>query len=152
VAKFSVRVKHKDGMTFRSKFEASIYGIAKASRKKLDFEPKSAIIDYTISFRYQPDFVLPNGIIVEAKGHLDVWDRRKMVAVKECRPELDIRFVFQSASRKLSRHGKSYGDWAESKGFKWAEGAIPLTWWKETVNEQERTEDGRQGYAEGRDD
>ena len=99
--KFSTRVKHRDGITFRSKFEAQLYNTARASNKKLDFEPKEAIINYTIAFRYQPDFVLPNGIIVEAKGRLDVWDRRKMVAVKAARPELDIRFVFQNGRCRL---------------------------------------------------
>jgi len=134
--KFSTRVKHKDGITFRSKFEAQIYNTARASKKKLDFEPKSAIINYTIAFRYQPDFILPNGIVVEAKGRLDVWDRRKMVAVKAARPDLDIRFVFQNGRSKLSRHGKSYGEWAESQGFQWAEGCIPLDWWREQRKEE----------------
>jgi len=117
-------------MTFKSKFEHSVYTIARASRKKLDYEPKSAIIDYTIAFRYQPDFILPNGIIIETKGRLDVWDRRKMIAVKNQHPDLDIRFVFQKASMKLSRGGKTYGEWCDTYGFPWAEGCIPIEWWK----------------------
>lgn len=130
--KWSHRVKHKDGMTFRSKFEAQLYNTARASKKKLDFEPKDAIIHYSIAYRYQPDFVLqPSGVIVEAKGRLDVVDRRKMVAVKAARPDLDIRFVFQNARMRLSRHGKTYGEWAEAAGFPWAEGTIPLDWWKQ---------------------
>lgn len=128
--KHSIRVKTKDHH-FRSKFEASLYGMAKACKKKLDFEPKDAIINYTIAFRYQPDFRLPNGILVEAKGQLDVWDRRKMIAVKKQRPELDIRFVFQNARCRLSRGGKTYGEWATSAGFPWAEGSIPIEWWTE---------------------
>lgn len=128
--KYSTRVKTKDHH-FRSKFEASLYGLAKAHKKKLDFEPKDAIIPYSIHFRYQPDFRLPNGILVEAKGQLDVWDRRKMVAVKAARPDLDIRFVFQNARTRLSRHGKTYGEWATSQGFPFAEGAIPTEWWTE---------------------
>lgn len=131
MAKFSTRVKHRDGMTFRSKFEASLYGLARASKKTLDFEPKDAIIPYTTHHRYQPDFRLPNGILIEAKGHLDVADRSKMVAVKKARPDLDIRFVFCNARMKLSRNGKTYGQWAESAGFPWAEGSIPLEWWRE---------------------
>jgi hypothetical protein len=128
--KRSVRVKTKDNH-FRSKFEASLFGLAKASKKELDFEPKDAIIDYSIHFRYQPDFRLSNGILVEAKGQLDVWDRRKMAAVKAARPELDIRFVFQNARTKLSRNGKTYAQWAEGAGFPWAEGSIPIEWWTE---------------------
>lgn len=131
MTKFSTRVKHKDGITFRSKFEAQIYNVARSSKKKLDFEPKDAIISYITHHRYQPDFRLPNGILVEAKGHLDQHDRSKMVAVKMQRPDLDIRFVFMNARMKLSRHGKTYGEWATSAGFPWAEGAIPLEWWRE---------------------
>lgn len=129
------RVKHKDGMTFRSKLEYFVYNTARASRRQLEYEPKSAIIDYTIAFRYQPDFVLPNGIIIEAKGRLDVWDRRKMIAVKAQHPHLDIRFVFQKASMKLSRAGKTYGEWADAVGFPWSEGTIPLKWWGEQRKE-----------------
>lgn len=131
----SVRVKTKDHH-FRSKFEASIYSCAKASRKALEFEPPDAIIPYSIAFRYQPDFRLSNGILVEAKGHLDVWSRRKMVAVKAARPDLDIRFVFQSSNRRLSRHGKTYAEWAEQHGFPHAEGIIPLSWYKEKPNDK----------------
>lgn len=75
--------------------------------------------------------MLPNGVLVECKGQLDVHDRSKMVAVKKQRPELDIRFVFMNAKCRLSRHGKTYGEWADSVGFPWAEGMIPLQWWKE---------------------
>ncbi len=117
-------------MVFKSKFECSVYNTARASRKKLTYEPKEALIDYTIAFRYQPDFILPNGVIIETKGRLDVWDRRKMVAVKTQNPQLDIRFVFQKASMKLSRNGKTYGEWAEAYGFPWAEGCIPIEWWE----------------------
>jgi hypothetical protein len=131
-SKFGTRVK-RDGYHFRSKFEASIYGIAKAHKKKLDFEPKDAIINYTIAYRYQPDFRLPNGILIEAKGQLDVADRRKMIAVKMTRPDLDIRFVFQNPRSKLSKNGKTYGEWATAAGFQWAEGVIPVDWWKEEI-------------------
>lgn len=136
MAKMSVRVKHRDGMTFRSKFEASLYGLAKARKKKLTFEPRDAIIPYTINYRYQPDFVLDNGVLIEAKGQLDVNDRRKMVAVKAARPDLDIRFVFMNARTKLSRYGKTYGEWAEKAGFPWAEGEIPPEWWDKKKEEK----------------
>ena len=132
MAKFGTRVKHKDGMTFRSKLEAQIYNTARSSKKVLEFEPKDAIIPYTIHFRYLPDFRLSNNILVEAKGQLDATDRRKMVAVKAARPDLDIRFVFQNARCRLSRHGKTYGEWATYAGFPYAEGSIPLEWFHES--------------------
>lgn len=130
MSRYGTRVKHPSGFTFRSKFEASLYGLARASNKTLEFEPKDAIVGYSILYRYLPDYRLPNGVLVEAKGHLDIADRRKMVAVKEQHPELDIRFVFQNAKIRLSRNGKTYGEWATAAGFLWAEGVIPLDWWK----------------------
>jgi hypothetical protein len=122
--------------TFRSKFEEDIYNAAKRSRKSLKHEPY--FIPYVIKGSYLPDFVLPNGIIVEAKGYLDAAACRKMKAVKAHNPHLDIRFVFQNANGKRNRRAKLKNwEWAEKHGFQWAEGTIPLDWWKE-----ERRTDG----------
>lgn len=124
------RVK-TDTHHFRSKFEASIYGTAKAARKQLDYEPKDALVRYDIHFRYLPDWKLPNGILVESKGRLDVWDRRKHLAIKEQHPHLDIRFLFQNSRMKISKAGMTYGEWATKHGFIYADSSIPLEWWKE---------------------
>jgi hypothetical protein len=118
---------------FRSGFEERVYKEAKRKRKKLEYEPNSPRVMYTILFRYIPDFILPNGIIVEAKGWLRPADRTKMRKVKEDNPNLDIRFVFQNANSKITKAKKSerYWEWAERLGFKWAEGNIPVEWWSE---------------------
>lgn len=120
-------------MKFRSGFEKSIYESSKKRRKKLEYEPQSPRISYTIPFRYIPDFVLPNGIIVEAKGYLRPRDRTKMRKIKEQNPNLDIRFVFQRANTRLtkSKNSEMYWQWSERIGFPWAEGDIPLDWWRE---------------------
>ena len=115
---------------FRSKFEEDIYKAAKRSRKRIEFEP--FFLSYVIKGSYLPDFVLPNGIIVEAKGYLDAAACRKMKAVKASNPHLDIRFVFQNANGKRNRRAKLKNwEWAEKHGFQWAEGTIPLDWWRE---------------------
>ena len=44
---------------------------------------------------YTPDFVLPNGIIIETKGRFTADDRRKHAFIKLQHPKLDIRFVFE---------------------------------------------------------
>jgi hypothetical protein len=76
---------------------------------------------------------LSNNIIIECKGFLDQQDRRKLKAVKDQHPELDIRLVFQKASRKLTKAKSSstYAQWAEKYGFKWSEDVIPLEWYDE---------------------
>lgn len=115
---------------FRSGFERSLATWLK--RKNVKFEYETEKIPYVIERNYVPDFKLPNGIYIEAKGVLTPQDRTKMRAVKRENPGLDIRFVFQCASNKLNRSSKTtYGDWADRYGFKWADGAIPEEWLKE---------------------
>jgi hypothetical protein len=68
---------------------------------------------------------------IEAKGVLDQETRTKMVAVKKAHPELDIRFVFMDASKKLRKGSKTnYGEWATRNGFRWADREIPEDWLK----------------------
>lgn len=124
------RTLHPDGMTFRSELEHEVYCRARKSRKQLEFEPY--YIPYVIKGSYLPDFVLPNGIIVEVKGRLDAASVRKMKAVKASNPNLDIRFVFYDANKKLNKRSRmKHWQWAEKHNFPWAEGFIPLEWWKE---------------------
>lgn len=121
--------------TFRSGFEETIWDAAVRSRKKMEYE--SIFVPYHIKGTYRPDFILPNGIIVEAKGYLDAASCRKMKAVKACNPHLDIRFVFQNANGKRNKRSKLRNwEWAEAHGFLWAEGTIPLEWFKEKPIEQ----------------
>lgn len=118
-----------------------MYDAAKRSRKSLVHEPH--YIPYVIKGSYLPDFILPNGIIVEAKGYLDAAACRKMKAVKASNPHLDIRFVFQNANGKRNKRAKLQNwEWAEKHGFPWAEGTIPLEWWKEKPSTQEQEEVG----------
>jgi hypothetical protein len=115
---------------FRSGLEEKIFNAATRSRKKLDYEPHT--IPYIIKGSYLPDFKLPNGIYIEAKGYLDAAACRKMKCVKATNPHLDIRFVFQDANGKRNKRAKLKNwQWAERHGFQWAEGTIPLEWWKE---------------------
>lgn len=117
-------------LNFRSGFEKTIY----ANNPDLEYEPESPRVGYTIPYRYIPDFRLPNGILVEAKGYLRPRDRTKMRKVKEQNPDLDIRFLFQRANTKLtkSKNSEMYWQWAERLGFEWHEGTkIPEEWYCE---------------------
>lgn len=118
---------------FRSGFEETIYNAAKRSRKVLQHEPH--FIPYVMKGSYLPDFLLSNGIYIEAKGYLDAASCKKMKAVKASNPDLDIRFVFQNANGKRNKRAKLKNwEWAERHGFIWAEGTIPLAWFKEKKN------------------
>lgn len=115
---------------FRSRFEQQLAKQLEA--KKIDYRYEEEMIRYTKPItpsRYTPDFVLPNGIIIEAKGLFIASDRKKHLLVKEQYPHLDIRFVFQRANNRLSKTSKTtYADWATKNGFLWADSSIPDAW------------------------
>ena len=81
---------------------------------------------------YTPDFVLPNGIIIETKGRFLAADRKKHLCIKKQHPKLDIRFVFTNSRSKLSKGAKSnYGQWCIKHGFRYYDRIIPEDWLKE---------------------
>lgn len=117
-------------MKFRSKYEETIWKTVEGEGLEMVYEPYS--LSYLVKGNYYPDFVLPNGIIVEAKGYFDSRARAKMIAVKKHNPDLDIRFVFMNSRTKVRKGSKlSYADWADKYGFPFADGMIPLEWFKE---------------------
>jgi len=86
--------------------------------------------------KYTPDFILPNGIIIESKGRLMPEDRAKHCMIQEQHPELDIRFVFTNPNATISKTSKTtYAMWCEKNGFKYAKGLIPEAW----INEPRRS-------------
>lgn len=113
----------------RSGFERTLDVQLKQSGIGYTYE--SLKLPYVRHHVYLPDFVLDNGIIIEAKGVLNKRDPNesaKMVAVKQAYPELDIRFVFMKADLPLPRMKMSHAKWAEKYGFPWADGKIPENW------------------------
>jgi len=124
---------------FRSKFERTV--AASLVKRGLEFYYENQALAYRIEAVYKPDFCLPNGVIVETKGLFGPEDRRKMIAVKQAHPDLDIRLCFQNANVKLSRAPKAlaYWQWAERHGFLWCEGHIPTTWFHAVQVSEART-------------
>ncbi len=117
---------------YRSGFEDDLAKELKKKKVKFTYE-KEKIKWIDIKTRtYTPDFVLDNGIIIEAKGRFVAPDRRKHKEIARQFPELDIRFVFQNSRAKLYKGAKSsYGDWCNRYGFKFADKDIPDEWIKE---------------------
>jgi hypothetical protein len=83
----------------------------------------------TFSYQHKPqkytvDFTIrkPSGVKVyyEYKGKLDGPTRKKLRAIKESNPDLDLRLVFEKPNNKLYRGAKMrYWEWAERYGFIW---------------------------------
>jgi hypothetical protein len=117
---------------YRSGLEDQVAAFLKPIQKEVRYEKISIEWEDLMYRSYTPDFVLDNGVIIEAKGLFDSEDRRKHLAVKKQHPELDIRFVFSSAKSKLYKGSKTcYSDWCNKYGFKWANRIIPELWLKE---------------------
>jgi len=113
----------------RSGFERTLANQMNTFGVKYEYETLE--IPYTLEGKYNPDFILTNGIIIEAKGLLDRDSKRKMIAVKKQHPELDIRLVFMMADKKIPGSKTTHGAWATRAGFIWADGLIPEEWFKE---------------------
>ena len=99
------------------------------------FEYETLVIKFTRPekmHRYTPDFILPNGIIIETKGRFLTKDRQKHLLVKKQHPDLDIRFVFSNPNQRISKTSKTtYAKWCNTNGFEYAKQTIPTTWLKE---------------------
>ena len=96
---------------------------------------EQSYLNYTIpasDHRYTPDFILSNGIIIEAKGLFETEDRKKHLLIKKQYPHLDIRFVFQNPNNKIYKGSKTtYADWCKKHGYKYATKLIPDSWFRE---------------------
>ncbi len=78
---------------------------------------------------YTPDFVLPNGIILETKGRFLMADRQKHILVRKHNPTLDIRFVFSNSNARISKTSRTtYAAWCIKNNFKYADKVIPEEW------------------------
>ena len=112
----------------RSKLEEKVAQLL--NELGVSFEYESTKVPYILQCNYTPDFLLPNGVYLETKGHLTPEDRRKMLAVKKNNPDLDIRFVFQAPYNRIEKRSKTtYAAWCEKHDFKWcAYHSIPIEW------------------------
>lgn len=116
---------------YRSGLEKTIAEDMKRKGVLVKYETfKVAYTKPITSHKYTPDFLLPNGIIIEAKGLFSTQDRKKHILVKEQHPDLDIRFVFSSSKKKLYKGSKTtYADWCTKHGFLYADKTIPKEWY-----------------------
>ena len=115
-------------MAFRSGLEEKVADLM--INLGVEYEYESTKVPYQIMHNYTPDFLLPNGIFLECKGYWEPEDRRKIKAVKEQNPELDIRMVFQSPFNKISKKSKTtYAKWCEKHDIPWTSFTnIPIDW------------------------
>ena len=75
-------------MAFRSKLEEKVADLLVELGVKYEYETTK--VPYVIEHIYTPDFILPNGVVLECKGYWDADDRRKVKAVKLANPDLHL--------------------------------------------------------------
>lgn len=113
---------------WRSGLEEKVAKELSESGIKYKYESMKIKYDVSETRTYTPDFILPNGIIVETKGRFVAADRKKHLLIQK-QFDYDIRFVFQNAKAKLFKGAKStYSQWCDKYGFLWAQGSIPEEW------------------------
>jgi hypothetical protein len=116
---------------YRSGFEQTLANQLK--RSGVAFEYETVKLEYQKIATYTPDFILPNGIIIEAKGVWTVEDRTKHLLVRAQHPHLDIRLVFMNAFNKIRKGSNTtYARWCEKKNILYANKTIPKSWLSQT--------------------
>jgi|14BtaG_2_1085337.scaffolds.fasta_scaffold03118_3 hypothetical protein len=126
--------RRRKSSIFRSGLEEKVAGELAELGVAFHYEPPGWVIYQKPNSRYKPDFVLPNGIIVETKGQFLSSDRSKHKLIKAQNPALDIRFVFSNSRTRIGSKSKTtYAMWCERLGFQYADKSIPSAWIKERL-------------------
>jgi hypothetical protein len=130
--------KRARAVGYRSGLEVKIADELKAEGVEAEYE--AVIIHYTKPakrHRYTPDWVLPNGIIIETKGRFVTEDRTKHRLIREQYPTLDIRFIFSNPNVKIGKKSKTtYGMWCQRLDIPYATRSIPGAWLREPLCER----------------
>lgn len=114
----SERRKLAKSKGFRSGLEQELADFLESKSVTYEYEPKESKMPYQPKPRvYLPDFVLPNGVIIESKGRLTAADRVKHLLLKEQHPDADIRFVFKVDNKLSPKSPTRYSEWCEKHGF-----------------------------------
>lgn len=129
-------MRSKKKRTTRNSFETRILEALseKLGKDGVSYERKR--IKYTTDHVYIPDFELTeSGILIETKGNGRSWSpqvRKKMLAVRDQHPELDIRFVFYKDGEfgpvRVDGTKMTQGEWCVKHGFKYAIQNVPDEW------------------------
>lgn len=122
---------------YRNKFERLT--AEQLTDKSVEFSYETERIRYTVEGNYIPDFKIRTAtgktIYVETKGNGRSFDgqaRRKLRAVQEQHPDIDLRIVFYTdgkcgPKRKDGTYMRQM-EWAAKYGFKAAVMDIPQEW------------------------
>ena len=129
--------------TTKNPFESSTYAKLAGLAPEYVVEYESTKIPYVTEHVYIPDFKVgrktkgdgPSFFFIETKGNGRSWTpqvRKKMLAVKDQWPELDIRILFYSdgefGTRRKDGSRQRQSEWATKHGFPYAIREVPEHW------------------------
>jgi hypothetical protein len=136
------KIKYR-GRVYASKFEVEVAKQLYSAKMKFTYETTSYYYEEPVSSGlctecgskdtvtthwYTPDFFLDNGVIIESKGKLDMATRKKLKAIKNSNPDLELKLLFMRNNR-INRGSKTYyEDWARKQGFDCTTKTIPKEW------------------------
>jgi hypothetical protein len=108
---------------FRSNFEYMFSKELKKRKLKADYEPDKIKYEQPAVIRtYCPDWKIKENVYIETKGIFSAADRKKLLNVQRCNPNITVYMLFMSARNTLSRTSKTtYGDWCDKNGVVWAD-------------------------------
>lgn len=108
----------------------------------VDAEYEARTLYYTVPARvarYTPDFILPNGVVLEVKGEWTTEDRQKHRLLREQYPDLDVRILFGNANATIGKKSSTtYAMHCERLGIKCASKIVPPEWWSSNKREDAR--------------
>lgn len=115
---------------FSSQFEQRIAVQLRAAKVPFEYEQRTIrYIKPAEEGRYTPDFILPNGIIIEVKGLWETADRKKHKLIREQFPDLDIRIVFGNSHSTIGKKSTTtYGMYCTRLGIPFADRNVPAEW------------------------
>jgi hypothetical protein len=113
---------------YRSKLEAKVADLLPV----IEYEAEK--LKYVVpasNHTYITDFRLGPRSYIEVKGRLLPSERKKYLLVRECNPDITLRFFFDKSDNKIYKGSKTtYADWAEANGFEWTDlkKGLPKAW------------------------
>lgn len=128
VTRKSRRASTSSTSPYRSKLEGKVAELLpeiKYETRKLDYIVPAS------KHKYLVDFELGPNDYIEVKGRLLPSERKKYLLVRECNPDITLRFFFDKSDNKIYKGSKTtYAMWAEENGFLWTDirRGLPPEW------------------------
>ncbi len=107
-----------------SKYRGSLQEKTAAAleRRKIPFKYETYHLDYTVSKRFRPEFIIErdNGkkFFVMVFQNMTGEDRAELAHIV-AQYDVDIKIIFTNACIQIPGTKMSYGEWADSMGIDW---------------------------------